>query len=74
MFRGAWMLSCTTFLVISLNVTRRVFSSGRFKSCFRCQEMASPSRSGSVARYTILAPLAAFFRSLMMSSFPLMGL
>ena len=74
MSRGSRMLSCTTFFVISLKVTRRVFSSGRFKSCFRCQEMASPSRSGSVARYTMSAALASFFRSEMMSSFPLMGL
>ena len=31
-------------------VSRWVFRSGRFKSSFKCQEMASPSRSGSVAR------------------------
>ena len=35
--------------------------------------MASPSRSGSVARYTYWLSLADFFKSLMMSSFPLMG-
>ena len=44
------MLSVTTFLVISLKVTRLVLSSGSSSSSFRCQEMASPSRSGSVAR------------------------
>ena len=67
------MLSCTTFLVISLKVTRRALPSGRFKSCFKCQEIASPSRSGSVARYTVSAVLADFSRSLMISSFPRMG-
>ena len=67
------MLSWTTFFVISLKVTRFVFSSDRSRRCFKCQEMASPSRSGSVARNTVSAALADFFRSLMISSLPLMG-
>ncbi len=46
--------------VISLKVTRLAFSSSRFKSAFKCHEMASPSRSGSVARYTVSLLLAAF--------------
>ena len=44
------MLRVTTFFVISLNVTRSVLSSGSSSSSFRCHEIASPSRSGSVAR------------------------
>ena len=67
------MLSVTTFLVISLKVTRLVLLSGSSSSSFKCQEMASPSRSGSVARKTLSLCLAAFFRSEMTSSFPLMG-
>ena len=67
------MLSVTTFFVISLKVTRLVLASGRSSSSFRCQEMASPSRSGSVARYTFWLASAASFSSAMVSSFPLMG-
>ena len=37
------------------------------------KEMASPSRSGSVARKTLSLFLAAFIRSSMTSSLPLMG-
>ena len=67
------MLSVTTRFVISLKVTRRSFSSGRSKRYCRCQEMASPSRSGSVARYTVSLALADFFSSRMISSLPRMG-
>ena len=38
--------------VISLKVTRRVFSSGTWAASATCQAIASPSRSRSVARYT----------------------
>ena len=65
--RGLAMALCTTLRVISLKVTRRALSSGRFSSSFRCQLMASPSRSGSVARYTVFASLERFFSSSMTS-------
>ena len=68
------MFSVTTLRVISLKVTRRAFSSGRSSSSFRCQEMASPSRSGSVARYTVSAFLALSRSSEMMPSRPLTGI
>ena len=67
------MLSSTTFLVISLKVTRAVFSSGSSSSSFRCQEMASPSRSGSVARKTRSALRASFCSLPMISLFEAMG-
>src|SRR5688572_20953682 len=56
--------SSTPRLVISLNVTRRAFVLESFSASFRCQAMASPSRSGSGARYTISADLEDSFRSL----------
>ena len=46
--------------VISLNVTRRVFSGSRFAASATCHAIASPSRSRSVARYTRSALRAAF--------------
>ena len=46
--------------VISLNVTRRVFAAGTWAASATCQAIASPSRSRSVARKTMSAPLAAF--------------
>ena len=72
-FHGALnrMAFFTAFLVISLNVTRFVFFSSRPKSSFKCQEIASPSRSGSVARNTFLAFLASFFSSFINLAFPL---
>ena len=45
--------SFTAFFVISLKVIRYTFlsfCSFNFKACIRCHEIASPSRSGSVAR------------------------
>ena len=74
MSRGCWMARVTTPLVISLKVTRRVLSSGSFSSSLMCQEMASPSRSGSVARYTVSALSAAFFSSRISSAFSFMGM
>ena len=38
------------FLVISVNTILRVFFSLRFSTSFKCHEMASPSRSSSLAR------------------------
>ena len=49
--------------VISLNVTRRVFSAGTWAASATCQAIASPSRSRSVARKTASAPLEAFSMS-----------
>ena len=68
------MLSVTTFFVISLKVTRFAFSSSSSKSSLRCQEMASPSRSGSVARYTVEAALDSFFSSFISSRLSLTGI
>ena len=48
--RGLLIASLTTSLVISLKTTLSYLSSGIFNSSKRCQLIASPSRSGSVAR------------------------
>ena len=72
MVRGWAMPSVTPFLVISPKVTRLGSSTSRPKMWARCQLMASPSRSGSVARYTWSAFLASLFSSLMIFSLPLM--
>ena len=57
------MASVTADLVMALNTTRWTVASfsARFfcSTSSTCQEMASPSRSGSVARMILLAPLAA---------------
>ena len=42
--------SLTAVLVISLKVIRYTFFSASFNASYKCQEIASPSRSGSVAR------------------------
>ena len=39
--------------------------------CAKCHAIASPSRSGSVARYTFFAFFASFFRDFIKSPFPL---
>src|SRR3972149_3856514 len=49
--------------VISLNVTRYTFRPLTGSSWARCQPIASPSRSGSVATYSASAFSAAFFSS-----------
>src|SRR5499426_841480 len=63
MLRGFFIASSTACLVMALKTTR---STACFLSAFfclstssTCQEMASPSRSGSVARMSLLAPLTA---------------
>ena len=50
--RGCFRDSFTAFFVISLNVIRYTFFPlfFKFSASIRCQEIASPSRSGSVAR------------------------
>ena len=59
------MASVTADLVMALKVTRCTCASLPIAFFFRstsstCQLMASPSRSGSVARITVSAPLAAW--------------
>ena len=49
-WRGCFIASLTAFFVISLNVIRKDFFGSRFNADIRCQLIASPSRSGSVAR------------------------
>ena len=52
--RGDSKASATAFLVISLNVIRHVDVGSTFRMYAKCQEIASPSRSGSVASNTAL--------------------
>ena len=48
--RGSLNAFLTASLVISLKTTRFLSSKGRPKICAKCQAMASPSRSGSLAK------------------------
>ena len=57
-------------LVISLKVTRFLSLRSRSSSVDRCQDIASPSRSGSVARMTLSLLATSFFSSLTSFSFP----
>ena len=50
-------------LVISWNTMRRVRSGFSPSTSYRCQAMASPSRSSSEASHTMSASPAAFFSS-----------
>ncbi|MNL48622.1 hypothetical protein D3C87_1714950 [compost metagenome] len=64
MSRGLAMAAVTASLVIALNTTRctgmSFFSAFLARSTSRmCQEIASPSRSGSVARISPSAPFSA---------------
>jgi hypothetical protein len=62
----------TAFFVISLKRTRRngfPLADGA-SVCWRCQEIASPSRSGSAARNTASALEAARFSSWSVFSLP----
>ncbi len=59
MARGCANASRMAPSVISLKVTRRVFSAGTSAAAATCQAIASPSRSRSVARYTRSAERAA---------------
>jgi hypothetical protein len=72
MARGWAMPSFTPFLVISSKVTRLGSWGSRPRMLARCQLMASPSRSGSVASSTPSECLALLFSSLMSFSLPLM--
>src|SRR5262245_56472516 len=67
-FASSWLgtrnVSSIVFLVISLKTTRRTLRRARApSSSARCQQIASPSRSGSAARKIASASLAADFRS-----------
>ena len=64
MLRGCFIAVATACLVIALNTTRST-ACDFLSACFSrstsstCQEIASPSRSGSVARISVLAALTA---------------
>ena len=49
--------------VISLKTARKIFGFSAPMSSLRCQEMASPSRSGSAARMIRSLSAASFFSS-----------
>ena len=63
------MASLTAALVMALKVTRDTLTSFNtflfFKTSSTCQEIASPSRSGSVARITPVEPFTALAMSAM---------
>src|SRR5258706_412846 len=68
MSRGLAIASRTAVRVMALKVTRWTFTPASafffFSTSRTCQEIASPSRSGSVARISVSAPLAAAAMSL----------
>ena len=70
-FLGCLTAFFTASFVISLNVILHSSSSGIPNIYDRCQAIASPSRSGSVAKYTLFAFLASFFNSFIKLAFPL---
>jgi len=51
-------------------VTLQLLFSGISKMCDKCQAIASPSRSGSDAKYTCFADFASFFKLFIKSPFP----
>ena len=63
------MASLMELLIISLNTILQGVSRSIPSRFARCHEIASPSRSGSVARYTFDAFFASFLSSLMISPF-----
>ena len=69
--RGAFKDAFTAFFVISLKVILRIFFSSNFSAVARCHEIASPSRSGSVARNTLSDFFASFRKAARISPFPL---
>ena len=73
-FLGCLIASFIAFFVISLKLIRNTFFSlsSSFKAFDRCQLIASPSRSGSVARYILSAFLTSFFSLASNSPLPLM--
>ena len=63
-WRGSLNASMTASLVISWKTTLRASFCEMPRISLRCHDIASPSRSGSVARYTLPARLAAVLSSL----------
>ena len=59
MARGSLTDFLTVLEVISLNTILHGEFASIFRICARCQDMASPSISGSVARYIFFAALAS---------------
>ena len=59
MARGSLTDFLTVLEVISLNTILHGELASIFRICARCQDMASPSISGSVARYIFFAALAS---------------
>ena len=71
--RGSLKASSIAGFVTSWNTTRSYLSSGISKASYKCHEIASPSRSGSLARYTLSAFLASLFNSLIVFALPFIG-
>ena len=69
-FLGFLTASLTASLVISLKVILQIESCGIPKMYAKCHAIASPSRSGSVARYTCFEFLASFFNEFIKLAFP----
>jgi hypothetical protein len=71
-FPGLSIARATAAFVISWNSARWnvAFGASFFRSSCRCQQMASPSRSGSAARKMRSALRANFTRSATVFSFP----
>ena len=69
-FLGFLKLSLTASLVISLKTTRFSLESSSSKIFDKCQAIASPSRSGSLARKTFFAFFACFSILLQQDLFP----
>ena len=69
---GCFKDAFTAGFVISLNVILAVFFMSSFNAVAKCHEIASPSRSGSVARYTLSAFLTCLLNSASFPPLPLM--
>ena len=70
--RGSLIDALTAFLVISLKLILLISLSSILSACARCHDMASPSRSGSVARYILSDFLTSFLKLARTSPLPLM--
>ena len=67
---GCLKASCTSALVTASNVTRFALIGSIPKSTARCQAIASPSRSRSVANQTSVESAASFLSSETVPNFP----
>ena len=72
MVRGDLTAALTAFAVTSWNSMRQALSASMPSTFARCHEIASPSRSGSVARKILLAPRASLRMRLKISPRPRM--